>query len=89
MKINTRALVTVLISLIDDAAIITLIVFVLSRFGFSFSWWFIGSLAVVFIAWISLGYWGMRKNPTLYLEIPLKGKDGPFWEESKACFKMS
>jgi hypothetical protein len=75
MRINLRLLFSALISLVDDIAIIALVIRGLPLFGIRIPWWLTGIPALVLVAWSSVGYWAVVKNPQMGFEN-MVGKAG-------------
>ena len=74
-KINLRIIITILLSLADDAIIFVIVLIVLPRLGIAVPIWAIALLAVFFFANILVGYYGLRKNPQQGFENMI-GKSG-------------
>ena len=74
-RINKRLLLTIIISLVDDAIIILVLFFVLSRFGIEMPVWLIITLALIFSIITYVIYRTMKKNPQLGFENMI-GKSG-------------
>jgi membrane-bound ClpP family serine protease len=67
-KFNFRLLFASVVSLLDDAIILTLGIIILSRFGIRTPVWVIIFIAVLFIGWTFISYLAMRRNPQLGFE---------------------
>jgi membrane-bound ClpP family serine protease len=74
-KINLRIILTILLSLVDDALVFAIVLIVLPRLGIAIPIWSIALLAVFFLANILMGFWGLRKNPQQGFENMI-GKSG-------------
>ena len=74
-KINLRLLLTIIISLADDAIIILILFFILSWFGIEMPIWLIIILAIVFSIITYVLYRTLKKNPLLGFEN-MVGKNG-------------
>jgi len=74
-KINLRLLLTIIISLADDAIIILILFFILSWFGIEMPIWLIIILAIVFSIITYVLYRTLKKNPLLGFEN-MVGKSG-------------
>ena len=64
-RINFRLIATLLLSLIDDAIIIAIVIFILSQFGIQIPIWAIVILVIFIFAILALIYRSLRKNPQL------------------------
>lgn len=67
-KLNFRLLIASVVSLLDDAIILTLAIIIFSRFGIRTPVWLIILIAVLFIGWTFVSYLAMRRNPPLGFE---------------------
>jgi membrane-bound ClpP family serine protease len=67
-KINFRLLGTILLSLIDEAIILVIIIIVLSQIGIDIPLWAIIISVLIFIIITFLIYRSLRKNPQLGFE---------------------
>jgi membrane-bound ClpP family serine protease len=74
-RIKLRLLLTVIISLVEDAIIIFVLFFVLSRFGIEMPVWLIVTLALIFSIITYVIYRSLKKNPQLGFENMI-GKSG-------------
>jgi len=81
-RINIRLLLTIIISLIDDAIIILVLFFVLSQFGIEMPIWLIVTLVLIFSAITYVLYRALRKNSLLGFENMI-GKSGLVISEIK------
>lgn len=64
-RMNIRLILTVTVSLIDDAIIIFILYFVLSQFGIQMPLWLIITLALIFSVITFVIFRTLRKNPLL------------------------
>jgi membrane-bound ClpP family serine protease len=64
-KINFRLIGLILLSLVDDAIILAIIIVVLRQFGLGIPWWAIAILALFLAAISFLFYRILRRNPQL------------------------
>jgi membrane-bound ClpP family serine protease len=67
-KINFRLLGTILLSLIDEAIILIVIIIILSQIGIDIPLWAIIITVLIFIAITFVIYRSLRKNPQLGFE---------------------
>ena len=74
-RINIRLLLTIIISLVDDAIIILVLFFVLSRFGIEMPLWLIITLVLIFSIITFVVYRALKKNPLLGFDNMI-GKSG-------------
>ena len=74
-RINIRLLLTIIISLIDDAIIILVLFFVLSQFEIEMPIWLIVTLVLIFSTITYVLYRALKKNPLLGFENMI-GKSG-------------
>ncbi len=74
-RINIRLLLTIIISLVDEAIIIFVLVFVLSRFGIEMPLWLIITLVLIFSVITYVIYRTLKKNPLLGFDNMI-GKSG-------------
>ena len=74
-RINLRLFLTIIISLADDAIIIFILLFILSRFGIDMPIWLIVTLALIFSVITYVLYRALKKNPLLGFEN-MVGKSG-------------
>ena len=74
-RINARLILTILVSLIDEAIIILIIFFVLSLFGIEMPLWLIITLVLVLSALTFVVYRALSKKPLLGFESMI-GKSG-------------
>ena len=74
-RINIRLLLTIIISLVDEAIIILVLFFVLSRFGIEMPIWLIITLVLIFSAITYVLYRTLKKNPLLGFDNMI-GKSG-------------
>jgi membrane-bound ClpP family serine protease len=74
-KVNLRIIITILLSLVDDAIIFAIVLIVLPRLGITVPIWAIALVAVFFFANILISYYGLRKNPQQGFENMI-GKSG-------------
>ena len=74
-RINARLILTILVSLIDEAIIILVIFFVLSLFGIEMPLWLIITLVLVLSALTLVVYRALSKKPLLGFESMI-GKSG-------------
>jgi len=74
-KINARLILTIIISLVDEAIIILVIFFVLSLFGIEMPLWLIITLVLVLSALTYVIYRALSKKPLLGFESMI-GKSG-------------
>jgi membrane-bound ClpP family serine protease len=56
------------VSLLDEAIVVVLVIFVLSRFGIHTPIWVVVLVAAAFIGWATFSYVAMKKNPQLGFE---------------------
>ena len=74
-RINIRLLLTIIISLVDEAIIIFILFFMLSRFGIEMPVWLIITLVLIFSTITYVVYRALKKNPLLGFESMI-GKSG-------------
>ncbi len=74
-RINTKLILTIIISLVDEAIIIFVLVFVLSRFGIEIPLWLIIALVLIFSIITYVLYRALSKNPLLGFDNMI-GKSG-------------
>ncbi|MFC2026988.1 NfeD family protein, partial [Chloroflexota bacterium] len=74
-RINIRLLLTIIISLADEAIIILVLFFVLSRFGIEMPIWLIITLVLISSAITYILYRTLKKNPLLGFDNMI-GKSG-------------
>lgn len=67
-KLNLSIILRVIASLLDDALIIVIIIWVMSLLGFKAPLWFIILLAAIFLSLGVVSYLALMKNPTLGFE---------------------
>ncbi len=67
-KFNCRLLFVSVVSLLDDAIILTLAIIILSRFDIRTPIWLIIFIAILFVGWTFTSYLTMRRNPQLGFE---------------------
>ena len=75
MRINIKLILTIIISLVDEAIIILVLFFVLSQFGIQMPIWLIITLALIFSVISFVIFRTLRKNPLLGFENMI-GKSG-------------
>ncbi len=74
-RINKRLLLTIIISLVDEALIILVLFFVLSRFGIEMPLWLIITLVLIFSLITYVIYHTLKKKPLLGFDNMI-GKSG-------------
>jgi len=74
-RINIRLLLPIIISLVDEAIIILVLFFVLSRFGIEMPLWLIITLVLIFSIITFVVYRALKKNPLLGFDNMI-GKSG-------------
>ena len=74
-RINIRLIFTIIVSLIEEAIILFIVIFVLSQFGIQVPLWLIITLALIFSVIAFIPYCALRKNPLLGFENMI-GKSG-------------
>ena len=74
-RIYIRLLLTIIISLVDEAIIILVLFFVLSQFGIEMPIWLIITLVLIFSAITYVLYRTLKKNPLLGFDNMI-GKSG-------------
>ena len=74
-RINFRLLLPIIIALVEEAIIIFILFFVLSRFGIKMPIWFIITLVLIFAVINYVVYRALKKNPLLGFENMI-GKSG-------------
>ena len=74
-RINIRLLLTIIISLVDEAIIIFVLFFVLSRFGIEMPIWLIITLVLIFSVITYVVYRALKKSPLLGFDNMI-GKSG-------------
>ncbi len=74
-RINIRLLLTIIISLVDEAIIILVLFFVLSRFGIEMPLWLIITLVLIFSIITYVVYQALKKTPLLGFDNMI-GKSG-------------
>lgn len=67
-RFNFRLLFVSIVSMLDDAVILTLLLIILSRLGVQIPLWLIIFVIVLFIGWVLVSYFAISKNPQLGFE---------------------
>ncbi len=74
-RINIRLVLTIIISLVPEAIILLVLLFVLPRFGIEIPLWFIITLVLIFSVITYVLYRALKKNPLLGFDNMI-GKSG-------------
>lgn len=74
-RVNIRLLLTIIISLVPEAIILLVLLFVLPRFGIEMPIWFIITLVLIFSVITYVLYRALKKNPLLGFDNMI-GKNG-------------
>jgi membrane-bound ClpP family serine protease len=74
-RIKARPIISILLSIADEAIILTVAMVVLSQFGIHVPWWAIAIVVLIFLAYNFFAYRALRKNPQLGFENMI-GKTG-------------
>ena len=67
-RLNLKRVFMSTVSLLDEAIVVGLVIFVLSRFGIRTPIWVVVLVVAAFIGWATFSYIAMKKNPQLGFE---------------------